>query len=206
MTEMTGRGTDKITERNGITYLQNGLSFGDVGWKDWENAGNEMSRVIGVFNNHLKWWLGDWIIFGENHFPAKYSQALDETMYAIGTLRNCVYVCRNIPIENRNPGMSFEHHYEVAKLPVGDQAEWLAQADCNSWTCRQLRQAINGGKVSTRAVPENIAGKKEVEATTRLKFDEWWAQIGNESVTKMMADESVSPAELAEYVWKEARQ
>lgn len=204
MTEIAGRGTDEISRSNGITYFANGLGFGDVGWTDWENVGKEMTRVIGVFNNHIKWWLGDWIIFGENHFPAKYSQALDETMYSIGTLRNAVYVCRNIPIENRNPGLTFEHHYEVAKLPVGDQGEWLAQADANNWTCRQLRRAIKGEDVSGRALPDRMPpiGEEKVE---RLTFDEWWTSVGSNMFVAMLSNPKIGPANLAEFVWKEAR-
>lgn len=205
MTEIAGRGTDKLSERSGISYHANGLRFGEVDYKAWETAGAEMSRVIGVFHNHIKWWLGDWIIFGENRFPQKYSQALDETMYSIGTLRNCVYVCRNIPIDNRNPGLSFEHHYEVAKLPIGDQAEWLAQADANNWTCRQLRQAIKGETPSKKALPDRLDWKKDEDAAVPTLFDDWYLAAGGKEFLRMFSDETIEPRDVALFVWEEAR-
>lgn len=154
-----------------------GLTFGEeTTWHEWETKGKELATVVRVFTEHLRWWLGDWIIFGERKFHDKYTQALDETMYAPGTLRNCVWVCRNVGRDVRRPDMSFEHHYEVAKLPPGDQMEWLEQAHANHWTVKQLRQAIKGEPITDHPIAVKDKIEDKVENSVRAaddSFDRW---------------------------------
>lgn len=166
-----------------IQVFDVGLSFsGAVTFQEWERKGRELNKVVQIFTNHIRWWLGDWIIFGETMYPEKYSQALDEGNYKIGTLRNGVYVCRNVPLSSRNPNLSFEHHYEVAKVKdPEEQKKWLADADMNHWTIRQLRAAIAGNVVENEhEVPDKI---EDAEPKWVWTFEDWWAK--NEAELKL---------------------
>ena len=122
-----------------------GLTFSDkTTYEDWEKKGDELKQFTRIFTESIQWWLGDWIIYGENKFPDKYSQALDAELYKLGTLRNVVYVCRNVPIEARNPGLSFNHHVAVAKLPKDKQIEMLAKAEEFRMSVRDFRKLVAG--------------------------------------------------------------
>ena len=166
---------------SGIQPHDTGMVFeGPVTFKEWERKGQEMAKVISLFQNNIRWWIGDWIIYGESHFPDKYSQALEGSMYAIGTLRNAVYTCRNVPQENRVPTLSFEHHYEVAKLSPEEQKRKLADADIHHWTVRQLRASVAGREIPTdRVVPDKL----EIRPKFSMTWEDFWAQ--NEAELKI---------------------
>lgn len=171
---------DKVVKSVGnCTMLENGLQFsGVVPFQEWERRGNELKTVIRVYTNNVAWWLGDWIIYGENNFKEKYSQALEGSMYTIGHLRNCVWVCRNVKQENRNPALSFQHHYEVAALDPAMQVEWLAKAELNHWTAKQLNHAIKGFKTEEKLEvtdrPEDIANNAISHSKPGMSFEEWY--------------------------------
>lgn len=199
---LSGKDVNKIVSTNGITFFKTGIKFDDsVDFKTWESQGHEFAGVISMFHNHMKWWLGDWINHGESAYGEKYSQALDETMYAHGSLRNCAYVCRKIPLENRNPGMSFEHHYEVAKLPPGDQAEWLAEADINNWTVRQLRKAIKGEPFENKALPNKVEPNKVGDKANAPEspFESWWLE--NQETFKSLIFDKNDLYGAAKFAW-----
>jgi len=51
----------------------------------------------------------------------KYEEAVRETGYDEGTLRNSASVCRRVEMSRRRDKLSFAHHAEVAKLPAEEQ-------------------------------------------------------------------------------------
>lgn len=172
---------DAVKVIGNCTLLTNGLQFaGVVPFDEWQKRGQEINTVINVYNSHIQWWLGDWIIYGERHYKDKYSQALDSTMYALGTLRNCVWVCRNVKLENRNQNLSFQHHYEVAALPYDEQKEWLSRAEVNKWNSKQLRMAIKGmakeeSIEKVEDTPEDITNNAISHTKPGMSFMEWWS-------------------------------
>jgi len=146
-----------------------GIEFGNITFKDWLQKGEELKTVIRVYNENVRFWLGDWINCGETRFGEKYSQALETEMYSIGTLRNCSYVCRNVPIHNRINSLSFDHHAAVAKLNEDQQVSWLKEAETNGWTVRQLRRALDGKvQEAEKVVPDKM------EPIPNADFDLWW--------------------------------
>ena len=89
----------------------------------------------------LPFWIGDFCNYGEKAYGEKYSQAMEVTHYSLGTLMNYCYTCRNVPPENRNPKLGINVHYQVARLPRGDQVEVLAQAAEKNWSSLETRAA-----------------------------------------------------------------
>lgn len=110
----------------------------NMSYEEWEACGKNMRGA----RESLKFYLGDWILFGEAAYGERYSQALDVSDYDYDYLRKIVYVCRNVPLLRRRNNLSFYHHYEVASLTGDEQEAWLSTAEENNWSIRQLREAI----------------------------------------------------------------
>ncbi|KKL48072.1 hypothetical protein LCGC14_2329150 [marine sediment metagenome] len=91
----------------------------------------------------IQFALGDWLNYGSAKYGEKYAQAIEETPYTYGTLRNYAYVAGKIELSRRNDRLSFAHHSEVAKLDAAQQDAWLDLAVDENLTTRQLRQSIN---------------------------------------------------------------
>ena len=108
-------------------------------YDQWEQVGKSLKHIQGC----IQWWIGDWLRYGEAEYGEKYSQAMDETDYEYGTLRNSVYVAGSIPPERRVEGLSFSHHAQVAALPPAEQDEKLKQACHDKMTVRQLRETVH---------------------------------------------------------------
>lgn len=157
-----------MNSENGITVLNNGLDFsGSVPYETWEKKGKELHGLIKLYEANVRWWIGDWMVYGERAYPERYSQALEADMYSSGTVRNCAYVCRNVPPENRVNGLSFDHHYLVAKMPSEEQRRFLAEAAENMWSVRDLSRAIKGLSPQ-KALPD------KVEPFNEAGFTRWW--------------------------------
>jgi len=84
----------------------------NLSFDDWEDLGE---RLAGA-RESLRWWLGDWVNFGEAAYGEKYAQALDETHYSYSALRNIAYTTKNTPESLRHQDLTFEHHTTVAGL------------------------------------------------------------------------------------------
>ena len=84
----------------------------NLSFEDWEDLGKRLSGA----RESLRWWLGDWVNFGEAAYGEKYAQALDETKYSYSALRNIAYTAKNTPESLRHQALTFEHHATVAGL------------------------------------------------------------------------------------------
>ena len=94
----------------------------------------------------LRLCLGQIIIYAEARWGDMYSQWLDSTGLAYGTLANSVYVARNVDRSLWNENLDFGHHYAVAPLDDDEQRRWLTYADENNLGANELRRAIQVDK------------------------------------------------------------
>ncbi|MGN6867541.1 MAG: LmbU family transcriptional regulator [Solirubrobacteraceae bacterium] len=85
------------------------------------------------------WWLGDWMVFGEQQYGQRYRQAIETTGLDYQTLRNYAVVARRFKLSRRRDNLSFQHHAEVCALPFEEQDRWLDLAAENHWSKRELR-------------------------------------------------------------------
>jgi hypothetical protein len=115
-------------------------------FEEWDNLGEFLSRA----EKSVHWWIGDWINFGEAAYGEKYAQALDETRFTYGTLRNDAWVARKIPPERRRAGVSFSHHTVVAKLEPAKQTEYLEECERRRWSKNQLRVLVTENEAEHR--------------------------------------------------------
>jgi hypothetical protein len=92
--------------------------------------------------NASRWWLGDWLVFGERHYGSRYRVAIETTGLDYQTLRNYAMVARRFEPSRRRDNLSFQHHAELCSLPDQDQDRWLDLAAQHQWSRRELRSRL----------------------------------------------------------------
>ncbi|NRQ31674.1 LmbU family transcriptional regulator [Nonomuraea sp. NN258] len=148
-----------ITRRTALA-LPDSMSLGE-----WSRLG----RQIFTISDSSSWWLGDWLIYGQAHFPDRYKRAIAETGLDYQTLRNYAWVSRRVAHRRRRDKLSFQHHAEVAGLAEDQQDGWLDQAEEHGWSRNELRRRVKAARLGVRAGQEVlhiqmnvVAGRKKV--------------------------------------------
>ncbi|WP_217554649.1 LmbU family transcriptional regulator [Streptomyces sp. GbtcB6] len=128
---------------------------------DWLHIGHTLREAA----DSAAWWLGDWLVYGQDRFPERYRHAIDGTALDYQTLRNYAWIARKFPPGRRRAGLSMQHHAEVAALPSALQDLWLDRAAAMTWSRNELRRRIRAGAVSPsparKSAPEGEAEKSE---------------------------------------------
>ena len=88
------------------------------------------------------WWIGDWLSFGNAAYGERYVRAARITGYDTQTLMNMVYVASHVDPSRRRETLSWSHHAEVVALTEEGQEVWLARAEQERLSVRDLRRAI----------------------------------------------------------------
>lgn len=166
------------------------LSDPDMSFERWEDLG----RFLGGIDRRARWYIGDWLNFGEALFgdqaaqgveatPAeRYSEAERITGLDHGTLMNIRSVCGKVPRTVRRKELGFWIHAEVAKLDHDEQVVWLQRTIDNGLTKSDLRQAIRDEKNppnnDTRndgddgGNPPAISIAERIETAARLVYEQ----------------------------------
>lgn len=150
--------------------IPTGLTF-----DDWERAGRQLSGIV----NSSSWWLGDWLVYGKDHYTDRYQRGIRAAGLQYQTLRNYAWVSRRFELHRRRAGLTFQHHAELASLSVGEQDLWLDRAEQMGWTTKQLRNAIRLAREDERHQG------KQVEPTRQLAVPgnrlQWWHKAAEQS-------------------------
>jgi hypothetical protein len=115
--------------------LPSSLSF-----EDWERTG----ETLGKIDKGCRWWIGDWLNFGERRYGETYAQAMEATGLEYNTLSTYAWVCREVESSRRREHLSFSHHLEVAGLDPPEQRVLLEEAEREGWSVHRLRREIKG--------------------------------------------------------------
>lgn len=158
-------------------HMPRGLSF-----EEWSRAGRQLSGIL----DSSAWWLGDWLVFGKTHYADCYQIAIQGAGLRYQTLRNYAWVARRFDVERRRPGLSFQHHAEVASLPVAEQDELLDHAEHEVWTTKQLRSAFRrcrridaaehalpAGSSRIDVPPDRVTVWRRAADTAGVDFEHW---------------------------------
>ena len=108
----------------------------DTTYDEWEGVG----KILGQVEGAVHWWIGDWLNFGEAEWGEMYTQALDETGYANGTLRKDKYIAGRFELFRRRNNLPWSHHAEVADMEEEDQEILLDKAEKEGWSNQRLRK------------------------------------------------------------------
>jgi hypothetical protein len=133
--------------------MPTGLSF-----EDWERAGRQISGLV----NSSTWWLGDWLVYGKEHYSDRYQRGIRSAGLQYQTLRNYAWVSRRFDFHRRRSSLSFQHHAEVASLSVDEQEFWLDSAEQHGWTTKQLRNAISNARDGAKQDGRDIEAKRQL--------------------------------------------
>ena len=133
-------------ELPGCTLTANGAVFsGDMSVSDWEEMGTFLSRTDAA----VQWWIGDWLLYGEGRpeWGDKYEKATSLFNRDINTLKNIKSVAKRFELSRRHDNLTFQHHQEVATLPVESQNMLLDEASSETtgeppMQTRQLRKRV----------------------------------------------------------------
>lgn len=119
----------------------------DINYRNFEKLGAR----LGNFHDASKWWIGDWLLFGDDKFGEKMGQAMEATGRAYHTLQNYRWVASKwADRTRRRPTVAHSMHAELAALPPDGQVEWLDKIETNDWKLDQLRVHLREARLATR--------------------------------------------------------
>ncbi len=199
----TPRG-NHVAKREEVLLTRVGLRMPTVlAFEDWERAGRQLSGIV----DSSSWCLGDWLVYGKRHFADRYKRAIRAAGLQYQTLRNYAWVARRFSLDRRREALTFQHHAEVASLPLGDQEHWLDAAERGTWSTKQLRTQLREsrvpGEVGATAVQTSavlprieIQGRqlslwRKAADQTGAEFDSWVVNVLDRAAEQVL-DESDS--------------
>ncbi|MFJ9967587.1 LmbU family transcriptional regulator [Streptomyces avermitilis] len=158
-----------LTTKVGL-QIPAGLTF-----ESWELAGRQLSGIV----NSSSWWLGDWLVYGKDHYSDRYERGVRAAGLQYQTLRNYAWVSRRFEVKRRRAALSFQHHAEMASLPVEEQERWLDQAEQQGWSTKQLRRAMRLARGA------EVGEASQAETRRRLAVPDsrlqWWHKAAAQS-------------------------
>lgn len=122
-----------------------GMSFAE-----YEQLGQALARL----GSASRWWLGDWILWGEERFGEEQAQALTSLRISEERLLDYVRVARLVPPERRRAEVPWSCHRLVATLPEEEQVRWLGLAEEEGWSFRELQEAMRREALAQRREAE----------------------------------------------------
>jgi hypothetical protein len=163
---------NKDYDYSGFHFFKNGLKpvRDDITFEEWQHCGDWIKRA----NGSVHFWLGDWLNFGEKKWGEQYSQAIEETEFEYGTLRNDKYVADKIDLSRRRDNLSFAHHQDVADLKPEEQEKLLDIAEKENMNRSDFRKAKQKFVADSKRLPSkidddaNLINKSAGEALVKL--------------------------------------
>lgn len=114
----------------------------------------ELGEHLGTAAKGSRWWVGDWVNYGEHEWGETYAEAERLTGLSVKTLEHYARVSRAFEIPRRR-GLSWSHHAEVAAMPADLADRLLDAAETNQWNrdemrleARKVRLALDAAKDS----------------------------------------------------------
>ncbi len=114
--------------------LPPGLTF-----ERWEALG----KTLKAMEKGVQFWVGDWLNYGEREFGDRYVQAVEETGYTHGALRNMAWVAKEIPPSSRDDTLTFSHYRSLARVEPEKRQEWVEQIKEKEMSVGELNGRLN---------------------------------------------------------------
>ncbi len=123
----------------------------DLTFEQYERLGG----MLGAIHAASKWWLADWIAWGEGAFGERVYQAVAATGLSDHTVRLYGACAGRVAPARRRPNVPFSVHLEVAALDAVEQERLLGIAAARGYTVKQLRELLRDeGLVTPREQPQ----------------------------------------------------
>lgn len=157
--------TTALITSNGLAFTPTGLEASThVTFDQWLQAGLSFRSFVSTIDAAVAFCYGDWLNYGEDHFPDEYSQGLDvvlpinaselQVQPADKTIYEYKRLSREYPKEENwrgLPGLSKRHYIDAIRIKDKEaRHEHLVQASVNSWSVRKAAEQLpppRGGEV-----------------------------------------------------------
>ena len=150
-----------VPQRIGADHLvlpRTGLQLpANISLNGWLALGVQLS----VIASSSAWCLGDWLIYGEDVYPGRYRDAIEQTSLDYKTLRNYAWVARRFSVSRRRDTLSFGHHAEVAALPRPEQDYWLRKAEELGWSRNHTRREVRASLAERDGIAQQATGSPD---------------------------------------------
>lgn len=156
----------------------------------WCQLGSQILRL----SDSSSWWIGDWLVFGQEKYRDRYKRAMAETRLDYQTLRNYAWVARCFTPSRRRAKLTFQHHMEVAALSEEEQDHWLDFAQRMSWSRNELRKQLRASvedhhdsevenvRLQLRISPERMERWEAAAARHNCTLPDWMARVLDRAV------------------------
>lgn len=111
--------------------------------RDWQDLGKWLGGCQKKGTDCQKWWIADWIKYGQAAWGKTYEEAALLLDVEQGTLRNLAWVGTVFDSSCRHDNLPFSFHQEVAPLEPEQREELLTRASSEKLTRKQLRQEVS---------------------------------------------------------------
>lgn len=169
----------------------------------WEALG---ANLISFARSH-QWWVGDWLIYGEDRFGEEHAQGVDiEQLSGVEpkTLSNYRWVASRIPRRDRREALTWTHHRIAAELDtMNERRAVLKQAEKEDLSTRELQRVVDqmGDKEEIDRPDSNKTTKTFTLSYTVAIQDEKQGAIIHESISgeieKALASRNVEPTKVS---------
>ena len=133
-------------ERAGAVVSETALKLTDprkLTWEEYEGVG----EFLGALGRAYCWWVGDFLLYGEEIFGEEYAQIESTLPHSAQTLANYRSIAKHIPPSRRRARLSFSTHAEVAYLEPSERDRWLDEAVRNDWKRDEMRGARRAARL-----------------------------------------------------------
>lgn len=113
-----------------------------LSFEEWEDVG----RTLGRIDSGKRWWVGDWLNYGEKKYGQTYSQGMEATGLSYDSVSNCAWMARKFPITRRREHLSWSHHEVVSKFEPDVADALLDLAGLHGWDRKELREYVESLK------------------------------------------------------------
>lgn len=127
-------------EQAGAVVTDTSLWFAnptELSWEQYERLGS----FLGTLGSAYCWWVGDFLVYGEEIFGEEFAQIEKSLPHSEHTLQNYASIARRIPPNRRRHGLSFGIHETVAYMEPKIREQLLDEAQEKGWKRAQMRDA-----------------------------------------------------------------
>ena len=115
----------------------------DLEFAQWDLFGTRLQTLT----QHVQWWWGDWINFGQSQYGEKYQIAVEKFGLNLKTAQDYAWVAREYQSSDRSE-LSWTHFKVAAGMrDEAERTELLDLARQERWSVRRLRREIKAATI-----------------------------------------------------------
>ena len=126
-----------------------------VGPEDFEQF-EAIGRMLGKLHSATKFWIADWLTFGEGAMGDRYAQAAEALGLSERTMQDYHWVSQHVPRSRRRADLTFSHHRAVARRSIdpAQQEQLLELASRRDLSVRELDEEVKAIRATDKSRPE----------------------------------------------------